>query len=63
MGRQVGPVVLIRDGHVDAKTMAKHGIGQADLDEGLRMERSTTPPTSSGATLEAGGKISVVPRT
>lgn len=56
------PVVLVRDGHVDTEAMAKHGIGQIDLDEGLRMEQIASAADVQRATLEAGGKISVVPK-
>lgn len=56
------PVVLVRDGQVDTQSMARHGIGQADLDEGLRMEQVEDTADVQLATLEAGGKISVVPK-
>lgn len=56
------PVVLVRDGHVDAEAMVRHGIGRTDLEEGLRMEQVETAADVRLATLEAGGKISVVPK-
>jgi uncharacterized membrane protein YcaP (DUF421 family) len=56
------PVVLVRDGVADQVTMRRHAIGQADLAEGLRMEQVDHVEDVSLATLEAGGKISVVPK-
>ena len=56
------PVVLVRDGVTDRKAMARHGISESDLAEGLRMEQQTTAAAVQLATLEGGGKISVVPR-
>jgi uncharacterized membrane protein YcaP (DUF421 family) len=56
------PVVLVRDGRVDTQAMARHGLGQVDLDEGLRMEQVESAADVRRATLEACGKISVVPR-
>ena len=41
--------------------MRRHAIGQADLIEGLRMEQVERIEDVRLATLEAGGKISVVP--
>lgn len=56
-----GPVVLVRDGVVDGAAMRRHQIGPADLAEGLRMEQAARVEDVALATLEAGGKISVVP--
>jgi uncharacterized membrane protein YcaP (DUF421 family) len=56
------PVVLVRDGAVDRKAMLRHGIGEADLLEGLRIEQAETPADVRLASLENSGKISVVPR-
>jgi uncharacterized membrane protein YcaP (DUF421 family) len=55
------PVVLVRDGVADHDAMRRHAIGQADLSEGLRMEQAERVEDVRLATLEAGGKISVVP--
>ena len=55
------PVVLVRDGVADQAAMRRHAIGQADLIEGLRMEQVERVEDVRLATLEAGGKISVVP--
>jgi len=56
------PVPLVRDGVVDEAAMRRHAIGRADLAEGLRMEQVDGIEAVGLATLEAGGKISVVPR-
>jgi len=56
------PVTLVRDGVADEAAMRRHAIGRADLAEGLRMEQIDGVETVGLATLEAGGKISVVPR-
>lgn len=56
------PVVLVRDGFVDDDAMRRHAISRADLDEGLRMEQVEHVEEVRLATLEAGGKISVVRR-
>jgi uncharacterized membrane protein YcaP (DUF421 family) len=56
-----GPIVLVRDGVADVAAMRRHAIGQADLAEGLRMEQVDRIEDVRRATLEAGGKISVVP--
>lgn len=57
-----GPVVLVRNGVADKEALARHGIGAADLAEGLRMEQIERVEDARLATLEAGGKISVVPK-
>ncbi|WP_372783789.1 DUF421 domain-containing protein [Phenylobacterium sp.] len=56
------PVVLLRDGVEDHKAMASHGIGHADLLEGLRLEQVERPEDAHLATLENNGRISVVRR-
>jgi uncharacterized membrane protein YcaP (DUF421 family) len=56
------PVTLVRDGVADEAAMRRHAIGRADLAEGLRMEQVDGIEAVGLATLEAGGKISVVPR-
>jgi len=55
------PVVLVRDGAADPAAMTRHGISQADLEEALRTEGVETVGNVRLATLESGGKISVVP--
>jgi uncharacterized membrane protein YcaP (DUF421 family) len=54
------PVVLVRDGVEDRKAMLRHGIGEADLLEGLRLENAETAAEVHLAALENSGKISVV---
>jgi uncharacterized membrane protein YcaP (DUF421 family) len=56
------PTVLVRDGARDEATMRRHGIGEADLLEGLRLEQIEGVEEVRLATLEANGRISVVPR-
>jgi uncharacterized membrane protein YcaP (DUF421 family) len=57
-----GPVVLVRDGVMDPKTMRKHGISEGDLAEGMRMEQYEKLQDIHLATLEGGGKISIIPK-
>ena len=56
------PATLVRDGKVDDEALKRHGLGRADLDEALRMEQVEAAADVQRATLEAGGKISVVPK-
>lgn len=56
------PVVLVRDGTIDREKMHRHGISEAELAEALRMEQRETVQEVRLATLEGGGKISVVPK-
>jgi uncharacterized membrane protein YcaP (DUF421 family) len=56
------PVVLLRDGEVDERACARHGISADDLREGLRLEQVEEPSAVRLATLEGGGRISVVPK-
>ena len=56
------PAVLVRDGHVDDDALRRHGLSQDDLLEGLRLEQVERPADVRLATLEGGGRISVVPR-
>ena len=54
------PVVLVRDGRPDPKQLADHEISEQDLMEGLRIEKVDLLSKVKLATLEAGGKISVI---
>jgi len=54
------PVVLVRDGVEDRKAMLRHGVSEADLLEGLRLENAETAGEVRLAALENSGKISVV---
>jgi uncharacterized membrane protein YcaP (DUF421 family) len=55
------PTVLVRDGVMDPKAMHWHGISEADLAEGMRIEQMEKLQDIHLATLEGGGKISIVP--
>jgi uncharacterized membrane protein YcaP (DUF421 family) len=55
------PVILVCDGVADEAAMRRHAISQADLAAGLRMEQIERLEEVRLATLEASGKISVVP--
>jgi uncharacterized membrane protein YcaP (DUF421 family) len=54
------PVVLVRDGAMDAAAMRRHAIAEDDLLEGLRLEQARRPEEVELATLEPSGRISVV---
>lgn len=56
------PVVLVRDGVADTAAMRRHAISPADLAEALRIEQVEDIIDARLAVLEAGGKISVVPK-
>jgi uncharacterized membrane protein YcaP (DUF421 family) len=55
-------VRLVEDGRVDERAMRAHGVCEDDLLESLRNEQVERPQDVRLATLEAGGKISVVPK-
>jgi uncharacterized membrane protein YcaP (DUF421 family) len=54
------PTVLVRDGVEDPAAMRRHGISRDDLFEGLRLEQVEHLADVRLATLEGGGRISVV---
>src|SRR4051812_3882275 len=56
------PVVLVRDGEVDRRAMLRHGIGEQDLLEALRLEQALEAKDIRLASLENSSKISVVPK-
>ena len=56
------PVVLVRDGIMDPEAMRRHGISEGDLAEGMRLEQRETLQDIRLATLEGGGRISIVPK-
>lgn len=56
------PVVLVRDGVKDLEAMRRHGIGEVDLDESLRLEQVLDARDVRQATLENNGRISVAPK-
>jgi uncharacterized membrane protein YcaP (DUF421 family) len=56
-----GPsVVLVRDGRPDWAAMARHAVSEVDLMESLRLEQAETLADVRLATLEDGGRISVI---
>ena len=59
---KVHPTVLVRDGLVDSNALRRHGLSYEDLLEGLRLEQVGDPADVVRATLEGGGRISVIPR-
>lgn len=54
------PAILVREGLVDPRAMYRHHISQDDLLEALRMEQTASLADVRLATIERGGKISVV---
>ncbi len=56
------PAELVRDGRVDEGALRRHGLSKEDLLEGLRLEQVDRPADVALATLEGGGRISVVRR-
>lgn len=54
------PTVLVRDGVVDRSAMRLHQLSEDDLLEGLRMEQAGAIEDVALATVERGGKISVL---
>lgn len=56
------PVILVRDGVKDETAMVRHGIGEIDLMEGLRLEQVDRIEEVKRATLENNGRISVIRR-
>ncbi|MBS0295884.1 MAG: DUF421 domain-containing protein [Proteobacteria bacterium] len=54
------PVVLVRDGKADEQAMKRHGLSREDLLESLRLEQADRVEDVKLATLEGGGRISVV---
>lgn len=56
------PRILIRDGQVDEKAMARSHLGEEDLAEALRIQgHSENPADIHLASLERSGQISVIP--
>lgn len=55
------PTLLIRDGEVQEAGLRRADLSRDDLLEGLRLAQVEDPTTVAFATLEASGKISVIP--
>jgi uncharacterized membrane protein YcaP (DUF421 family) len=58
-----GPSVLIKDGKVLRRNLAKEAISEEQLMEAVRKQGLATADQVAEAVLETGGVISVVPRT
>lgn len=56
------PISLMHDGIVDSVALRRGQISEHDLHEGLRMEQIDRLEDVKLATLERGGKISVIPK-
>ena len=56
------PIRIIDSGEVDEAAMRLATLGPKDLDEALRLEQCAGPRDVAIATLEGGGKVSVVPK-
>jgi uncharacterized membrane protein YcaP (DUF421 family) len=56
------PVRIVTDGSVDPHALRRANISDEDLREAIRMEQFEHPEDVAIATLEGGGKISVVPK-
>lgn len=56
------PIPLILDGHVDPKAMRRANLSEEDLLEAVRMEQVSELSGVALATIEGGGKVSVVPK-
>jgi uncharacterized membrane protein YcaP (DUF421 family) len=54
--------VVVREGVIDRDAMWSHQLSEDDLLEGLRMEQTSSVEKVALATIERGGKISVVPK-
>ena len=65
LGRIVkGPAIkVIVDGRVDPTALRRANLSEADLLEAIRMEQVADPAGVALAMVEAGGKVSVVPKT
>ena len=57
-----GPTVLIRDGRVIQRNLAREAISEEELMEAIRKQGLGSAAEVAGAVLETGGAISVVPR-
>lgn len=56
------PAVLVRDGTIDHHALRHHELTEEDIHEALRLEKVNDIAKVARATLEGGGKISVVER-
>jgi uncharacterized membrane protein YcaP (DUF421 family) len=56
------PLRIVTDGAIDRHALRRANISEEDLNEAIRMEQFEHPDDIFAATLEGGGKISVVPK-
>jgi uncharacterized membrane protein YcaP (DUF421 family) len=56
------PITVIEDGRPDPKAMKRANMSEEDLYEAIRMEQVAEPSDVKLATLEGGGKLSVLPK-
>ena len=56
------PVRVITDGRVDPRALRRANMSEEDLREAIRMEQFADPDDVAIATMEGGGKFSVVPK-
>jgi uncharacterized membrane protein YcaP (DUF421 family) len=54
------PAILVRDGRIDHHALRRHQLAEDDLHEALRIEKVGDVAKVCRATLEGGGKISVI---
>lgn len=56
------PIQLIVDGRADSRAMKRANLSEQDLHEAVRMEQVSDLADVELATIEGGGKVSVVPK-
>ncbi|HWW66326.1 MAG TPA: YetF domain-containing protein [Sphingomonadaceae bacterium] len=56
------PIRIVEDGQLDEARLRRAEMSREDLLEALRMEQVDSIAAAAQATLEAGGKLSVVPK-
>ena len=56
------PTLLVRDGRVLKRALARERVAMADLEEALRRNGLATPTDAQSAVLETNGEITVIPK-
>jgi uncharacterized membrane protein YcaP (DUF421 family) len=59
---KAAPIVIVHDGVLDEHAMHRAGLSHRDLREALRLESTGAIDNVERATMEGGGKVSVVKR-
>lgn len=59
---KAAPIVIVQDGVLDEHAMRRAGLSHRDLREALRLESAGAIEDVERATMEGGGKVSVVKR-